>query len=139
MTNTEEARSCVEIALHSQWTVCVISNAKNIFSMPNSHHRFHWTASRLISLTDTAFRRTFSYVRAVKDVLKEISALSLELDIHCGLLDRLHLFIWQLDEIAFHLAVQGHQIVSFYQPLEKIKAILPSMPSPRLDMKRYRT
>ena len=78
----------------------------------------------LISLTDTAFRRTFSYVMAVKDAPKEISALSSELGILYGLLNRLHLLICQLDNGAFHSAVQGHQLISCYRTLEKVKGIL---------------
>ena len=78
----------------------------------------------LISLTDTAFRRTFNYVRAVKDAPKEISALSSELGILYGLLNSLHLIICQLDKEAFQSAVQGHHLISCYRTLENVKAIL---------------
>lgn len=78
----------------------------------------------LISLTDAAFRRTFKYVRAIKDAPKEISALSSELGVLYGLLNSLHLVICQLDKEAFQSAVQRHHLHSCYRTLEKVKAIL---------------
>lgn len=78
----------------------------------------------LIALADTGFRRTFKYVKAVKDAPKEISALSSELGALYGLLNSLHLLSGQLEAESFGSAVQGHHLYSCQLTLEKVKVIL---------------
>ena len=78
----------------------------------------------LITLADTVFRRTFNYIKSVKEAPKEIAALSSEIGALYGILHRVHLIAYQLEAERFDSAIQKHYIDSCYLTLEKVKKML---------------
>ena len=78
----------------------------------------------LITLAEAVFRRTFKYIKPVKDAPKEIAALSSEFGALYGILNNLHLIACQLEGETFDSAIQVHYIHSCYQTFEKVKTML---------------
>lgn len=78
----------------------------------------------LIALADSVFRRTFNYIKSVKEAPKEIAALSSEIGALYGILNHVHLIACQLEGEKFDSAIQVHYIHSCYQTFEKVKMML---------------
>ena len=78
----------------------------------------------LIALADSVFRRTFNYIKSVKEAPKEIAALSSEIGALYGILNHVHLIACQLEGETFDSAIQVHYIHSCYQTFEKVKTML---------------
>ena len=78
----------------------------------------------LITLADSGFRRTFNYIKSVKEAPKEIAALSSEIGALYGILHRVQLIACQLEGESFDPASQEHLIHSCCLTLEKVKTML---------------
>ena len=78
----------------------------------------------LITLADSIFRRTFNYIKSVKEAPKEIAALSSEIGALYGILNHVSLIACQLERGTFDSAIQIHYIRSCYQTFEKVKTML---------------
>ena len=78
----------------------------------------------LIALADSVFRRTFNYIKSVKEAPKEIAALSSEIGALYGILNHVHLIACQLEGERFDSAIQVHYIHSCYQTFEKVRTML---------------
>ena len=78
----------------------------------------------LITLAEAVFRRTFKYIKSVKEAPKEIAALSSEIGALYGILNNLHLLACQLEGETFDSAIQVHYVHSCYQTFEKVKMML---------------
>ena len=78
----------------------------------------------LIALADSVFRRTFNYIKSVKEAPKEIAALSSEIGALYGILNHVHLIACQLEGETFDSAIQVHYIHSCYQTFEKVRTML---------------
>ena len=78
----------------------------------------------LITLAEAVFRRTFKYIKSVKEAPKEIAALSSEIGALYGILNNLHLLACQLEGETFDSAIQVHYIHSCYKTFEKVKTML---------------
>ena len=78
----------------------------------------------LIALADSVFRRTFNYIKSVKEAPKEVAALSSEIGALYGILNHVHLIACQLEGETFDSAIQVHYIHSCYQTFEKVRTML---------------
>ena len=97
--------------------------------------------SGLLTLTDIVFRRTYSYVKAVKKGPKEISALSTEIGALYGVLSSLHQVSRQLEHEQADSTTRIHHIHSCHQTLDRVKSILDkddtsSLPDEQLETLR---
>ena len=80
--------------------------------------------SALVALADSAFIRTYKYVKAVKKGAKEISALSAEIGALYGILSNLELVSRQLEDKTFEATTRTHHIHSCQETLEHVNSIL---------------
>lgn len=87
----------------------------------------------LIALADSVFRRTFNYIKSVKEAPKEIAALSSEIGALYGILNHVHLIACQLEGEKFDSAIQVHYIHSCFQTFEKIKTMLDKYDTLNID------
>ena len=87
----------------------------------------------LVSIADVVFRRTYKYIKAVKDAQKEISALSNEISALFGILRRLELLACQVDEDVFDSTLRLEHIFECQQTLEKVNSILEKDDTSSLD------
>ena len=78
----------------------------------------------LIALADSVFRRTFNYIKSVKEAPKEIAALSSEIGALYGILNHVRLIACQLEGETFDSTIQVHYIHSCYQTFEKVRTML---------------
>ena len=78
----------------------------------------------LVALADSVFRRTFNYIKSVKEAPKEIAALSSEIGALYGILNHVYLIACQLEGEKVDSAIQVHYIHSCCQTLERVKTML---------------
>lgn len=78
----------------------------------------------LITITDTVFRRTFNYVKAVKGAPDEASSLTSALGTLSGILHNLQLVAAEFEGESFDTTIQINHVYSCVQTVEKIEKIL---------------
>lgn len=75
----------------------------------------------LISIADIVTRRSFKYVKGVKNAKKEVEKLIAEVMHLFGVLNQLKLVACRFEDEQFEPTMQIHHIQSCYDLLEKIK------------------
>ena len=84
----------------------------------------------LVAITDTVFRRTFKYVKAVKGAPNELSALTAAMGALSGILHNLSLVACQLEGESFDTTIQANHIHSCLETVDKVKIILDKFDAP---------
>ena len=95
--------------------------------------------SGLITLADIVFRRTYKYVKAVKNAPKEISALSTEIGSLYGILSTLQLVSRQLEGETFDTSTRIHHVQSCFETLRHVRSILDKDDTSSLNDQRLET
>jgi hypothetical protein len=75
----------------------------------------------LVALADLVFGKVFTYIKAVKNAEKDISAFSIEIRSLSGILHSLHLLACQLEDGNYDRAIRVHHIFYCHETLERIK------------------
>ena len=95
--------------------------------------------SGVITLADIVFRRTYKYVKAVKNAPKEISALSTEIGSLYGTLSTLQLVSRQLEGETFDTSTRIHHVQSCFKTLQHVRSILDKDDTSSLNDQRLET